>query len=46
MVAVAVKDGNVYSSFVPITISAAQTVNFTLSPTTTSDFTTAVKALN
>ncbi|MBK7667690.1 MAG: hypothetical protein IPJ32_10320 [Sphingobacteriaceae bacterium] len=46
MVAVAVKNGNVYSSFVPITISAGQTVNFTLSQTTTDDFKAAVNALN
>lgn len=46
VVAVGVKGGQLYSAFVPITISANQIVNFTLSPTTTSTFTTALQALN
>lgn len=46
VVAVGVKNGTVYSSFTPITISANQTVNFTLSPTTTAAFKAAVQALD
>jgi hypothetical protein len=46
LVAVGVKKGKLYSSFVPITITANQMVNFTLSVTTTDAFKTAVKALN
>ena len=46
VVAVGVKNGTVYSSFTPITISANQTVNFTLMPTTTDAFKTALKALD
>ncbi len=46
VVAIACKNGNLYSSFTPITISANQTVNFDLSKTTTDDFKTALKALD
>ncbi len=46
IVAVGVKNGTLYSSFVPITISANQTINFTLSATTTSAFISQLKALN
>ena len=46
MVAVGIKDGKPYSSFTPITISANQTVNFTLSETTTDKFKAALKALD
>lgn len=46
MVAVGIKGGKLYSSFIPITISANQTVNFSLSLTTTSTFTTQLQALN
>jgi hypothetical protein len=46
LVAVGVKNGKLYSSFVPITITANLTVNFSLTLTTTSDFNTALKALN
>ena len=46
LVAIGVKGGKLYSSFVPITISANQTVNFSLSETTTDAFKTALKALN
>ena len=46
VVAVGVKNGTLYSAFVPITISANQTIHFTLSPTTTSAFTTQVKTLD
>ena len=38
LVALGVKDGKTYSAFVPITIGDNQTVNFTLSETTTDDF--------
>jgi|ERR1035437_1330323 hypothetical protein len=46
LVAVGVKSGKLYSSFVLITISANQTVNFSLTETTTDAFKTALKALN
>ncbi len=46
LVAIGVKNGVVYSSFNPITITANQSVNFTLSPTTTSAFITQLNALN
>ncbi|MGP8213998.1 MAG: hypothetical protein ACLQQ4_00400 [Bacteroidia bacterium] len=46
VVAVGIKGGKVYSSFTPITISANETVNFTLSETTTAQFKTQLKALN
>ena len=45
-VAIGVKDGKLYSSFTPITITANLTVNFSLSETTTADFKTQLEALN
>jgi hypothetical protein len=46
IVAVGCKNGNLYSSFTPITISANQTVNFDLEPTTSNAFKTALTALD
>jgi hypothetical protein len=46
LVAVGAKNGNLYSSFVPITISANQTVSFSMSQTTTNAFITQLKTLN
>ncbi|MEI7595336.1 MAG: hypothetical protein WCK02_06265 [Bacteroidota bacterium] len=46
VVALGVKDGKLYSSFVPITISANQIVNFTLTETTATDFTNKLNTLN
>lgn len=46
MVAVGVKDGKLYSSFVPITITENQSVDFTLSETTEDDLLTQLKALD
>lgn len=46
MVAVGVKNGTLYSSFVPITIGANQTYSFTLGATTTSTFKTQLLTLN
>ena len=46
MVAVGVKNNKLYSSFIPITIGSNQTVNFSLSVTTTDDFKKALKALD
>lgn len=46
LVAVGAKSGVLYSSFVPITIGSNQTVNFSLSQTTTSAFITQLKTLN
>jgi hypothetical protein len=46
LVAIGVKDGKLYSSFTPITISNNQTVNFTMSETTTEAFKTSLNALN
>lgn len=46
MVAFGIKDGKLYSSFVPITIGTNQTYNFTLSETTTAEFKTQLEALN
>lgn len=46
VVAIGVKDGKVYSSFTPITISANQTVSFSMSETTTADFKSQLAALN
>jgi len=46
VVAVGVKGGTVYSSFTPITISKNQTVNFTMTATTTAAFKSALSALN
>ena len=46
LVAAGVRGGKLYSAFVPITISANQTVNFTLKQTTSDDFERAVRALN
>ena len=46
LVAVGVNNGVLYSSFVPFTIGSNQTVNFTLSATTTSAFLSQMGALN
>ena len=46
IVAVGVKNGKLYSSFTPITITNNLTVNFTLSETTTADFKTRLNTLN
>lgn len=46
IVALGIKGGKVYSSFTPITISANQTVTFSMSETTTDDFKSQVSALN
>jgi len=46
LVAIGVKDGKVYSAFKPVTISANQTVNFTLSETTADAFKSQLNALN
>lgn len=46
VVALGAKDGKLYSSFTPITISANQTVNFTLSETTDAAFKAQLNALN
>jgi hypothetical protein len=45
-VAIGVKNGNLYSSFTPITISSNLTVNFSLSVTTTAAFKSQLNALN
>lgn len=46
VVVVGVKNGKLYSSFTPITISSNLTVNFSLSVTTTTEFKTKLNALN
>ena len=46
VVAVGVKGGTVYSSFTPITITSNQTVNFSMTATTTAAFESALTALN
>lgn len=46
VVAVGFKDGDLYSAFVPIMIASDQTVNFTLSKTTTSAFISQLNSLN
>jgi hypothetical protein len=46
VVALGVKDGKLYSSFTPITISPNQTVNFTLTETTDVAFKAQLNALN
>ncbi len=46
VVAIGAKDGKIYSSFTPITITANQTVNFTLSETTDEAFKAQLNALN
>jgi hypothetical protein len=46
LVAVGVRNGVLYSSFVPVTISSNQTVNFSLSKTTTNEFISQLKLLN
>jgi hypothetical protein len=46
LVAVGVKNGNLYSAFVPITITSNLTVNFTLTQTTTTDFKATLNSLN
>ena len=46
LVAVGMKSGKLYSSFVPFTISANQSVPFTLSQTTTAAFLSQLKALD
>lgn len=45
-VVIGLKDGKLYSSFVPITISANQTVNFSLSETSTKEFRAKLQTLN
>lgn len=46
VVAIGVKNGKLYSAFVPVTINAAETVKFSLTETTTNDFKAQLKALN
>ncbi|MGZ3903869.1 MAG: hypothetical protein ACXVC6_09250 [Bacteroidia bacterium] len=46
VVAVGVKDGSLYSSFTPITISANLVVNFSMSAITSTEFVNKVKALD
>ena len=46
LVAVGVKNGKLYSSFIPITISNYQTVNFNLTETTTDEFKAQLEAMN
>ena len=46
VVAVGIKGGKVYSSFTPITISANQTITFSMSETTTANFKSQLAALN
>ena len=46
VVAFGVKDGNLYSSFIPITIGSNQTYNFSLNQTTTAEFKTQLEGLN
>jgi hypothetical protein len=46
IVALGFKNGNIYSSFTPITIGRTQTVSFTLSQTTTSAFVAQLKTLD
>ena len=46
LVALGVKNGTLYSSFVPITITANETVSFTLSKTNTNEFKNQLKALD
>lgn len=45
-VAVGIKNGTVYSSFIPITITSNQTITFSMSATTTPAFKAALTALN
>jgi hypothetical protein len=45
-VAVGVKNGKIYSSFIPVTITANQTVKFSMSETTTANFKSQLAALN
>lgn len=46
VVAVGIKNGTVYSSFTPITISTNETVTFSMSATTTASFKSQLNALN
>lgn len=46
VVALSIEDGKVYSSFTPITIGTNQTVNISVTETTTDAFKTALDALN
>lgn len=46
IVSLSIEDGRVYSSFTPITIGANQTVNVSVTETTTDAFKTALDALN
>ena len=46
LVAIGVKSGTLYSSFVPITIGSNQSVNFSLNSTNTTAFISQLKALN
>lgn len=45
VVAIGIKNGVLYSSFTPTTISNNLTVNFSLNSTTTTDFVAALKLL-
>lgn len=45
-VAIGLKNGKLYSAFVPITITSNLTVNFSLSETTSTQFITSLEALN
>ena len=45
VVAIGIKNGVLYSSFTPTTITANQTINFSLTATTTADFVAAIKLL-
>lgn len=46
IVAIGVKAGVVYSSFTPVTITANQTINFSMTATTTANFKAALMAIN
>ncbi len=46
LVATGIKDGKLYSAFVPITITANQSIDFTLSLTNTDDFKSQLKSLD
>ncbi len=46
LVALGVKDGTLYSSFIPITITANEALNFSLSKTNTDEFKKKLNALN
>lgn len=46
LVAMGIKDGKVFSSFTPITITSGANINFSLKETTTDEFKTKLKTLN